>query len=165
MVYSGRMPRASCPTFLPSPPCPPPPPPGPPMIYQDEGVLCVWAQEVEGGNRAAGGSMGAGISLPDRPPGPPVEGRSGLAAPLWPPLCACRHVSPCPPGCALHPCIFSLPFPFLLPSNCLVLCRCPSFAFCPCSAVQVVHLLSRNAQLHNMTARTGTGIRTSSSSS
>lgn len=99
--------------------------------------------------------MGAGISLPNRPLGPPVERGSCLAAPLWSPVRACCHVSPCPHGCVPHSYLhspfalasafpFVLPFallcpcpslllPFLLP--CALLCLCPAVAFallCSC---------------------------------
>lgn len=101
--------------------------------------VCVWVQAVEGGNRAAGGGMGAGISLPDRPPGPPVEGRSCLAAPLWSPLCACCHVSPCPRGCVPHCCLhfscalrpFPCPLPLPLLSLCPLFCLSPFFVLAP----------------------------------
>ena len=96
--------------------------------------------------------MGVGISLFDWPPSSPLERRSCLAAPLWTPLCACCHVSPCPRGCVPHSglslslCLcphspFVLPFahlcfcpswlaPFLLPYAPSL--PSPSFCLCPC---------------------------------
>ena len=95
-------------------------------MHQDKGAcVCVWSQAAEGGNRPVGGGMGVGISLSDWPLSPPLERRSCLAAPLWTPLCACCHVSPCPRGCVPHSDLS------------LSICLCPHspfalcFAFCP----------------------------------
>lgn len=95
-------------------------------MHQDKGAcVCVWSQAAEGGNRPVGGGMGVGISLSDWPLSPPLERRSCLAAPLWTPLCACCHVSPCPRGCVPHSGLS------------LSICLCPHspfalcFAFCP----------------------------------
>ena len=137
-------------------------------MHQDKGAcVCVWSQAAEGGNRPVGGGMGVGISLSDWPLSPPLERRSCLAAPLWTPLCACCHVSPCPRGCVPHsglslPFAFALtlPLPFVLPFAhfcpswlapffCLMplLCLCPAFAFALLCFCLVLLCLSPSACL------------------